>query len=76
MAESLPNITGGADVAQGQGYDYRATGAFYKVNGSGGNWDTGANCRLDFDASRSSSTYQDGAKVRPDTLLCDLVIKF
>ena len=64
VPESLPNIKGAADVAQGAGYDYRAEGAFAKVGGSGGNWDTGANCRLDFNASRSSSAYQDNAPVQ------------
>lgn len=48
------NITGKASVAQGAGYTYNAEGAFYdSKDGSGGNWDTAAGCRLAFDASRT-----------------------
>lgn len=65
--ESLPNITGTADVAQGDSHSYNATGSFFQTNnGNGGNWDTAASCKLNIDASRSSSTYQDGAKVNPE----------
>ena len=65
VEESLPNITGSADVAQGASHSYNATGAFYETrNGNGGNWDTAENNKLNIDASRSSSTYQNGAPVQ------------
>ena len=65
VPETLPNIRGGANVAQGVGYTYNASGAFYdSQDGNGGNWDSSATCRLSFDASRSSSTYQDSAPVQ------------
>lgn len=70
--ESLPNINGefrGTNAWNGNGPE-RQTGALYskgnlsKVNGS---QQAGHNTySLNFDASRSSSTYQDGAKVQPD----------
>lgn len=72
IAAGLPNITGGADVAQGQGYDYRATGAFAKVGGSGGNWDTGASCRLDFNASRSNPIYGNSDTVQPPAYVVNI----
>ena len=68
-AESLPNITGDlkySTYTQSDG----TTGAFSKKSGSG----TAASVQfndygvgsVNFDASRSSSTYKDGAKVNPD----------
>lgn len=72
IAAGLPNITGGADVAQGSGYDYRATGAFAKVGGSGGNWDTGASCRLDFNASRSNPIYGNSDTVQPPAYVVNI----
>ena len=71
-AESLPNITGefrGTNAWNGNEPKIQ-TGALYskgnlsRVNGS---QQSGYNTySLNFDASRSSSTYQDGAKVNPD----------
>lgn len=68
ISESLPNITGEAvnvrfDTA------YSASGCFYTTSensgsGSGG----GKDANLNFSASNSSSTYQDGAKVKPDSV--------
>lgn len=66
--ESLPNITGGiTDLKVSTGTVY--SGGIYAAStrnvGYGGNY----SARLDntiWDASRSSSTYQDGAKVQPD----------
>lgn len=73
----LPNIIATANVAQGSGYDYGATGAFYKTtNGSGGNWDTSANCKLNLDASRSSSIYGKSSTVQPPALTMRFYIKY
>lgn len=66
--ESLPNITGGiTDLKVSTNTVY--SGGIYAAStrnvGYGGNY----SARLDntiWDASRSSSTYQDGAKVQPD----------
>lgn len=65
--ESLPNITGEWSSKAAGGYD--PTGAVYgRGNKQGGSSDNQAPNyeHLGFDASRSSSTYQDGAKVQPD----------
>lgn len=68
-AESLPNITGATSLITGINdmFDY---GAFYKdsVNKKAGIYgqSSGTNSVNAFDASRSSSTYQDGASVQPD----------
>lgn len=68
-AESLPNITGATSLITGVNdmFDY---GAFYKdsVNKKAGiyGYAAGTNSVNAFDASRSSSTYQDGASVQPD----------
>lgn len=68
-AESLPNITGATSLITNVNdmFDY---GAFYKdsVNKKAGIYGqaTGTNSVNAFDASRSSSTYQDGASVQPD----------
>ena len=65
ISESLPNITGhigGLNIA-------KIDGAFY--NDGTANGATGNIISLNiakFDASRSSSTYQDGAKVKPDSV--------
>lgn len=69
--ESLPNITGKFAIdktSYGWGSS-SVTGSFYNAgtaangNNAGQN---GAAPKIGFDASRSSSTYQDGAKVQPD----------
>lgn len=68
-AESLPNITGATSLITSVNdmFDY---GAFYKdsVNKKAGIYGSaaGTNSVNAFDASRSSSTYQDGASVQPD----------
>ena len=68
--ESLPNIKGsfgGADLGGGSEYN---EGAFYNGTEKKGSTDSGSgtadNFIKYFDASRSSSTYQNGAKVQPD----------
>lgn len=74
--EGLPNITAKANVAQGAGYTYNAEGAFYdSKDGSGGNWDTAAGCRLAFDASRSSAIYGASAHVTPINQALNFFIK-
>lgn len=73
--ESLPNIKGTLDL--GSGYNtlrtdssaYNARGAISVIKGSGNNGASSSGYGLQgftLDASRSSSTYQDGAKVQPD----------
>lgn len=68
-AESLPNITGATSLITNVNdmFDY---GAFYKdsVNKKAGIYgqSSGTSSVNAFDASRSSSTYQDGASVQPD----------
>lgn len=68
-AESLPNITGATSLITNANdmFDY---GAFYKdsVNKKAGIFgqSSGTSSVNAFDASRSSSTYQDGASVQPD----------
>ena len=68
-AESLPNITGATFLIANVNdmFDY---GAFYKdsVNKKAGIYGqaSGTDSVNAFDASRSSSTYQDGASVQPD----------
>ena len=69
--ESLPNITGKFAVGntQAPSISPMGQGAFVDHGVSGGtqgaSW-VAAGTYYDFDASRSSSTYQDGAKVQPD----------
>ena len=69
-AESLPNIRGVSGVADRMGLNAsRSSGAFYwevdEVQGYAPSGD-GDTRDLKLDASLSSSTYQDGAKVNPD----------
>lgn len=68
-AESLPNITG----SFGNVVDYESTakfsGAFERFTDRSHSVGSGGQVRAynsSFDASRSSSTYQDGASVQPD----------
>lgn len=76
-AAGLPNITGTADVAQGASRSYNATGAFQQTNnGNGGNWDTSANCKLNINASRSSSIYGKSSTVQPPALTMRYYIKY
>ena len=77
VSAGVPNITGTADVTQGASYDYNATGCFYKTtNGNGGNWDTGANCKFNFNASRSSSLYGASSTIQPKSLRLKFLIKY
>ena len=84
IGESLPNITGSLINNNGAGSDvggewyadgFTQTGALrtesvttnYAINSS--SWSGGQNLKsITFDAARSSETYQDGAKVRPDSV--------
>lgn len=66
-SESLPNIKGTFNIDT-ETYSGRASGAFYEsstanVLGVNAPWNKRG---LGFNASRASSTYQDGAKVNPD----------
>ena len=68
-AESLPNITGElVEFVHGKKSD-TSSGAFKTTFTANGNIGSGSGIsydNTDFDASLSSSTYQDGAKVQPD----------
>ena len=74
----MPNIKG--TDASGWGGDRGMSGAFYKAEAMGNDANTGSNkntiWRRYFDASRSSSTYQDNAKVNPDHIYVNFVIKY
>ena len=77
-SESLPNIKGNTTLRSN---DRSATGAFYVDAATGRDYaGTGSNAEklfgYAFDASRSSSTYQDGAKVQPDNIEVSYCIKF
>lgn len=68
-AESLPNIT--AQVSMTNGEYHSPSGAISISNtgatrGASGSDISGINQAFSLNASRSSSTYQDGAKVNPD----------
>ena len=65
-AESLPNIIG--NTGYNWGGSYSPSGAFGSAGGSDSRYGgtSGQSSRVNFDASRVSSTYQDGAKVNPD----------
>ena len=73
-AESLPNITG--KVSQydtGSNLANSVSGAFYAEQDTGtsggySGWNTGTNNKEKFDASRSSSTYQDDAPVQQEAV--------
>ena len=83
--ESLPNISGSylqTNSSAGGGIVNGSTvsGVFY-TGGTGGYWsnnNAGATTApaLKFDASRSSSTYQNNAKVNPDNAEIMYIIKF
>lgn len=68
-AESLPNITGElVEFVHGK-ESHTSSGAFKTTFTANGNIGSGSGIsydNTDFDASLSSSTYQDGAKVQPD----------
>jgi len=69
-AESLPNIKDNFDIGGQTNVGLKSSGVFITTNkGSVALADGGSGRSLynvDFDASRSSSTYQDGAKVNPE----------
>ncbi len=70
-AESLPNITGDIQQVGEPDSSSSASGCFQKTRGDSKstvttNYASRPTSRYSFDASRSSSTYQDGAKVNPD----------
>lgn len=80
LNESLPNIKGKfwSDLSQGN-LDNQGTGAFAGEEVSsptiippGGNVVDDCNNRWTFDASRSSSTYQDNAPVQQDAYLINV----
>ena len=67
IAESLPNIKG--TFYGRQNGLVNGSGAFYDGNNPYGGMSSGSyNNQMNFSASRSSSTYQDGAKVQPDSI--------
>ena len=71
--ESLPNITGRI-AGQGDRTAFQsASGAFYKSGGISGSgaaekYDDSCQIAVDFNASRSSSTYQDNAPVQEEAI--------
>ena len=80
MEESLPNIRGGWRDQSGGNQALTKTGVF---SGSSGNlrsygWGTGGGSVsiIDFDASRSSSIYQDNTCVRPFSMTTSFLIRY
>ena len=77
-SESLPNITGSW---HGEIFAYESSGAFKRDYGGTNkkavqSTQTTNNDGFNFNASRSSSTYQDGAKVQPDNVEVSYCIKY
>lgn len=76
LNESLPNITGSiGPVNPGSSGTVGATGAFSRTSAETSNGSSstfGNRSYLDFDASRSSSTYQNNAPVQPDAYLVNI----
>lgn len=81
--ESLPNITGktASSISQG-GLNWNSNGALYGSRTNNGyvnnNFATNYNLNdtINFDASLSSSTYQNSAPVQPNALLIQCCIKY
>lgn len=73
----MPNITGSTETTYFENDDVNSA-IYGKTGGSkGNNVNFESNWRsIGFDASRSSSTYQDGAKVNPDHIYVNFVIKY
>lgn len=74
LNESLPNIKEDGKIQVGDRGTLSSTGAFYS-NGYTSNAYNGGTVTspfLSFDASRSSSTYQDNAPVQPDAYLVNI----
>ena len=82
LNESLPNITGAIGTQGTYGFDAFSgyTGAFEADTSAKNNWQantlqqniSGKYGVVKFDASRSSSTYQDNAPVQPDAYLVNI----
>ena len=75
LNESLPNITGKTNTISSFLSSSTPSGAFtYTKTQTGHWWDSTNNDNgyLSFDASRSSSTYQDEAPVQPDAYLVNI----
>ena len=68
VPESLPNVTGRLPFGDGETLSSRATGAFKGfANYSDAGWNVGGSGptkNMNFDASRCSNAYQDGASVQ------------
>lgn len=76
LNESLPNIKGTVGTETDQ-YGTNCDGAFYSDSSDRGAHDGQRSKPLiKFDASRSSSVYQDGANVRPNVLQTMICIKY
>ena len=84
VAESLPNITGSLDGTYGGYIDVTnsvvSNGALKAKKKADNTTIPGGSGQsryiLSINANDSSSTYQDGAKVRPDSLTCCYIIKY
>lgn len=77
MSESLPNITGLWRMDYGRP-TATVNGAFYDAGGGAeirGSTHAG-NCGLGFNASLSSSTYQNNAPVQQNALCVNMIIKY
>ena len=80
LSESLPNITGSISIVD-RALGGAGSGAFYSTNMSNkwANWSqAGGGGALDyiFDASRSSSTYQNNAPVQQAATVVNFCIKY
>lgn len=78
MEESLPNIKGGGYLVAKEHAQGTANGTIYEVGGlgAGGYWTQGIGTFESFNASHSSSSYQDNAPVRPLSLSTKLILKY
>lgn len=70
-AESLPDINGNFNETTSKNNEWKASGVFAVSNGETTSYGNHASAsatsaKITFFASRSSSTYQEGAKVQPD----------
>ena len=78
MEESLPNIKGGGYLVAKEHAQGTANGTIYEVGGlgAGGYWIQGIGTFESFNASLSSSTYQDNAHVRPLSINTTFLMKY
>ena len=75
LSGTLPNITA-TQIAQGSGA-YPPSGAVYQTDGVTSLGSSGVKLYTrNFDASRSSSKYQNGALVRPESVQTRFCIKY